>query len=227
MRKSFLMLPVAVLSMGLLITGCDLEELINSDGAEIEQAVKKVADEGYGALEGVVGEDVLAPINNLKSSVEALANTDIESYSASEVIVFDSASIDSLLQGMGGIEETNYGALPDGVKDVISSVLPDNLTEILESNYGDLNALGLDESMSVDEALQSSLNYFVDGEFEDQSWILNCENGEDVIVNFTNTGDNIVSVTSQYIELPSGDELESFLNQFVDVDSLEIIDLDS
>ncbi|MCQ2534124.1 MAG: hypothetical protein MJ172_06120 [Clostridia bacterium] len=226
MKKKFLILPVAILSMG-LFAGCDLESLINSDGAEIEQAVQKVASEGYGAIQGVVGDDVLGPIDNLKNSVAGLGNTDIENFSASEVIVFDSGSIDSLLQGMGGLDDASFDVLPDSVKNVLDSVLPGNMTQILEENFGDLEALGIDESMSVDDALSGSLNYFVDGEFEDQSWILNTEDGEDILLNFTNVGDNIVSVTSQYIELPSGDQLQDFLGQFVDVDSLEIIDLDA
>lgn len=224
MKKKCLILPITVLSLGLL-AGCDLETIVNSDSEDIEQAVQKVASDGYEALQNAVGEDVLAPINDLRNSVIDLANTDIEDFSASEVIVFDTDSINSLLQGIGGIDGASFDKLPDSIKGVLDTVVPATLTEIVASETADSDDQGSDATVIDDTALDGALKYTVDGVFDDQSWILVSEAGEDVIVNFTNIGDSIVSVSSQYIDLPSGEELEEYLSQFVDVDNLQIIDL--
>lgn len=67
----------------------------------------------------------------------------------------------------------------------------------------------------------------VEGEIDNQLWILKCGDTEGILVTFTNSGDNKVTVTTQYVVLPEDeDDLEDFVKQFADNKDIKMIGWD-
>ncbi|MCQ2534125.1 MAG: hypothetical protein MJ172_06125 [Clostridia bacterium] len=223
MKRLIRTIPVFILCAG-LFTGCDIGDAVKAvkktEDFDAAKWCQEVALEGYEGLMDITGdEDYLSFLTSDKdflNKIEEISDFEIDEDELIEVITIRKDTILDYVEEMSSIDLDD---LSEVAKEKLIGGIPASIGNIMNSDFGGVDAL------AVSSMTAYSKNYTIDGEIDDQVWIIRCGDDEGLLISFINTGDSIVTVTTQYVVLPEDeDELDDFVKRFANKKDIEMIE---
>lgn len=220
MKKLVKIIPVLVLT-ATLFTGCNVKDALSfakkTEEFDPEKWCQEVATEGFDKLQDYIDSDLvkmMVPSEDTIDLVKDICKTDIDFDEEIEVIKFN---VNDFLKSIDD-DSIDLDDFSEDELEVIGRSIISGWGNIINSNFGGVTGL------QAGSIATYSKNYVIEGGIEEQIWIVKCDNGEGVLFTFMNTGDDVVTVTTQSVCLPDDDEFDEFLSQYVKKKNIDYIE---